>query len=162
MKLRMYIGAALLAFAAVPSLAEAQGRPQRAQEPQPLTVAMAEAAVEAAEAAAIENNWNVIIVVTDAAGIPIYVKRRDNTMPQAWNFVMGKVRTVLGSGLSTKEYAEGVAAGTVTAVENAVALDGGFPIKMNGEVVGAIAASGVRPDQDATVARAGLVTIPGN
>jgi uncharacterized protein GlcG (DUF336 family) len=159
MKLSMYAGAALLAMLALPSGAEAQGRQGQPPQPQPLTYEIAMHAADAAEAVARQNGWNMVIVITDAQGVPIYLKRMTGAQPRIYDFAMGKIRTVIGSGLSTKEYADRVAQGSIQAIPDAVALEGGFPIVMNGQTVGAIAASGVRPDQDAQVAQAGLAAI---
>jgi hypothetical protein len=51
----------------------------------------------------------------DAEGTSIYLKRLDNAIPGAYNYATGKLRAVIGSGLSTKEYAERVTAGTIAA-----------------------------------------------
>ena len=159
MKLRMVLAAAFLSLIAIPTGAAAQGRPQ--SPPQVLTYEMAKDAAEAAEAYARGNGWNVIVIVVDAQGVPIYLKRLDNAIPGAYDYATGKLRTVIGSGLSTKEYAERLAAGTIEAVPDAVALEGAFPIMKDGELVGAIAVSGVRPQQDAMAAQAGLDAISG-
>jgi len=80
---------------------------------------------------------------------------------QFYNFAMGKVRAVVATGLTSKDYTDGVRAGTIQAVPDAVALEGAFPIKKNGQVVGVISASGARADQDAVVSAAGLAAFPG-
>jgi glc operon protein GlcG len=157
MKLRSCLAVATLALA-LPAGLSAQGRP--APAPQPLTYEMAKAAAEAAEAFARQNNWNMTIVVADAEGTPIYLKRMTGAPKRIHDFAMGKMRTVIASGLSTKDYAAGVTAGTVQAVPDAVTLEGGLPIMKDGQLIGAIASSGVRPDQDAQVSQAGLDAIP--
>lgn len=159
MKLRISHAALVLSLLSIPVAAAAQ-RPQ--PQPQPLTYEMAKHAAEAAEAYAVEKGWNVIVIVVDAQGSPIYLKRLDNAIPGAYDYATGKLRTVLGSGLSTKEYSERLAAGTITAVPDAVALEGGFPIVKDGELIGAIAVSGVRPEQDAEAAQAGLDALVGH
>jgi glc operon protein GlcG len=131
-----------------------------AQTPTPasgLTYELAREAAEAAEQEARNNQWNVTIVVVDSAGVPVYLKRMTGASPRTFDFAIGKARTVVASGLSTLEYAQGVAAGTVQPVPDAVSIEGGIPIRVDGRVVGAVAASGVRPNQDAQVARAGVV-----
>jgi uncharacterized protein GlcG (DUF336 family) len=120
---------------------------------------MAKAAAEASEAFARQNNWNMAIVVADAEGTPIYLKRMDGAPKRIYDFAMGKMRTVIASGMSTKDYAAGVAAGTVQAVPDAVTLEGGLPIMKDGKLIGAIGSSGMRPDQDAQVSQAGLDAI---
>jgi glc operon protein GlcG len=174
MKLRSYLAVALLAVA-LPAGLSAQAGPggggpggpgggfggpggggPPAAAPQELTYEMAKAAAEAAEAFARQNNWNMAIVVADAEGTPIYLKRMNGAPKRIYDFAMGKMRTVIASGLSTKDYAAGVAAGTVQAVPDAVTLEGGLPIIKDGRVIGAIGSSGVRPDQDAQVSQAGI------
>lgn len=157
MKLKTYFAAAALMFA-LPAGLSAQGFP--APAPQPLTYEMAKAAADAAEAFARQNNWNMAIVVADAEGTPIYLKRMTGAPKRIHDFAMGKMQTVIASGLSTKDYAAGVAAGTVEAVPDAVTLEGGLPIMKDGVLIGAIASSGVRPDQDGEVSAAGLAAIP--
>jgi glc operon protein GlcG len=116
---------------------------------------------DAAEAAMRANNWRMIVVITDPQGVPVYLSRGDGVGAQFYNFAMGKVRAVAATGLTSKEYADGVRAGTVQAVPDAVNLEGAFPIKKNGQIIGIISASGARADQDAVVSGAGLAAFPG-
>jgi glc operon protein GlcG len=118
-------------------------------------------AAEAAEAEAVRNGWNVTIVVVDQSGAPVYVKRMDGAAPRTFDFAFGKARTAAISGLTTADYARAVAAGTVEAVPDAVSIEGGLPILLDGQVVGAIAVSGLPPRQDAEVAQVGLEAIDG-
>jgi glc operon protein GlcG len=129
--------------------------------PLQFTLAEAKAAGDAAEAAMTANNWRMIVVVTDPQGIPVYLSRGDGVGAQFYNFDMGKVRAVVATGLSSKDYTDGVRAGTVVAAPDAVALEGAFPIKRNGQIIGVISASGARADQDAVVSLAGLAAFMG-
>lgn len=136
--------------------------PLAGQAPTPgavLTYEMARIAAEAAEAEAVRNGWAVTIVVVDANAIPVYLKRLTGASDRSYDFALGKARTSVLSGLSTLEYTAAVAAGTVQAIPDAVTIEGGFPIALDGTVVGAIAASGVPPQQDAIVARAGVAAL---
>ena len=67
------LGAAIL-IAATSHTALAQA-PTAAPAPQTLTYEMAAQVMDAAEAEARNNKWNVTIVVTDAAGIPVMLRR---------------------------------------------------------------------------------------
>ena len=139
----------LLLFA-LPFIAPSEAAAQAA-----LSLAAAERAAVAAQAEAVANNWNVTIVITDADGVPVLVRRLDGASARSFDFAMGKARTVAASGMSTADYVAAVAAGTVTAIPDATAIPGGVPLRIGGTIVGAIAASGVRPDQDLQVADAG-------
>jgi uncharacterized protein GlcG (DUF336 family) len=123
---------------------------------------MARLVAEAAEAEARRGGWNMTIVVADSQGVPIYLKRMTGAIPMSYDFAMGKARTVIQSKLSTADYAAQVRTQAIPAIADAVSIAGGLPIILNGEVVGAVAASGARPDQDEQVARAGLMALPGN
>ena len=127
--------------------------------PQLITFEMAKQIVDAAEAEARANNWNMTIVVVDQNNVPIYLRRLPNASAGSYNLATGKARTVVASKLSTADYRTGVQAGTVTAVEDAVTFSGGIPVIINGEFAGAIGVSGASQDQDVQVAEAGLAAI---
>ena len=59
------------------------GAQQPEATPQALTYDMALKAMDAAEAEARRNKWNVTIVVTDAAGIPMQLRRLDGASPRS-------------------------------------------------------------------------------
>jgi len=152
MKLYSSIGAVLLLVLAIPGVTLAQA-PQPASA---LTYEVAKQAAEAAEAEARRNEWNVTIVVADSAGVPVYVKRMTGASPFTYEIALRKARTSAASGLSTLEYAQQVAAGTREAIPDAITFEGGLPIRIGGVVVGAISAIGVRANQDAEIAQAGV------
>ena len=129
--------------------------PAHAQE-QALTYEMAEEAAEAAEDEARRNNWNVTIVVTDAAGIPVYLKRLDGASPRSYDIAMRKANTSAATGLTTAEYGQRREANTIAEVENGVTFAGGVPIIVNGQTIGAIGTSGVAAQDDEQISRAGV------
>ena len=66
---------------------------------------------------------------------------------------------------SSLMYGQALAAGTTDTIPGGIHYEGGLPIMMNGEMVGAMAASGARGSEDAEAVRAGLAAIgadPGN
>lgn len=142
---------ALSALAAIPAFAPTLD----AQEPA-LTYEMAEEAADAAEAEARRNGWNVTIIVADADGLPVYLKRLTGASPRSYDIAMRKVATSVATGLTTAEYGRQREAGQVDEVENGVTFAGGVPIIVNGEVIGAIGTSGVRAEQDEVVSQAGV------
>jgi glc operon protein GlcG len=126
---------------------------------QALTFEEARTAMDAAEAEARANGWNVTVIVADAAGVPLYLRRFGGAMPRSYEIATAKILTVLRSGMSTGEYAAALAAGQIERIEGAVTFEGGYLIRRNGEVIGAMSASGVRGSQDAQIVRAGLSAI---
>ena len=123
------------------------------------TFDQAKAAMDAAEAEARANNWRLTIVVADSAGVPIYLRRLPGANPRSYDIAMAKVRTALTSGMHTGDYARAVQAGTTPAIEGGTTFEGGYLIRIDGKVVGAMSASGASAAQDAQAVRAGLTAI---
>jgi glc operon protein GlcG len=124
-----------------------------------LTFEEARIAMDAAEAESRANGWNLAIIISDAEGVPLYVRRFGGAGVRFHQIATAKIHTVLTSGMSTGEYAAAVRAGEIEAIEGAVTFEGGYLIRRNGEVIGAMSASGARGSEDAQVVRAGLAAI---
>lgn len=155
MKIRSIVAVALLVVA-LPAVAGAQSVTQKAV----LTSEGARTAATAAEEEARRNQWNVTIVVVDDAGVPLYVKRMDGASAPTYEIALGKARTSATFGRPSKVFQE-MAAERGISLPGVTPLEGGVPIVVDGEVVGAIAASGVRSEQDAQIARAGAQAVEG-
>lgn len=140
-------------------LAATLGAPAPASAQTALTYEQARTAMDAAEAEARANNWNLTIVIADAAGVPLYVRRFGGAPARTWDIAMGKIRTSLASGMSTGEYARALSEGRIERIPDSVTFEGGYLIRVDGEVVGAMSASGARGSEDAQVVRAGLAAI---
>ncbi|MEX2365920.1 MAG: heme-binding protein [Pseudohongiellaceae bacterium] len=126
---------------------------------EPLTLAEARTAMDAAEAEARDNGWGLVFVVTDAEGIPIYLRRMAGATARNYEIAMGKVATALTSGMHTHEYAAAVDAGRIDAIPDAITFEGGLLLRRNGQVIGAMSASGARGSEDAQAVRAGMAAI---
>ena len=146
----------LALLAAGPKSVEAQQR--RAPAPR-ITLAEAKSAMDAAEAEARTNGWNLVFVVTDAEGTPIYVRRMDGVPTRNYEIAMNKTRTSITSGMHTADYAAAVEAGRIEPIEGALTYDGGLILRRGGEVVGAFSASGARGAEDAQAVQAGMAAI---
>ena len=126
---------------------------------QALTLEQATTAMEAAEAEARSNGWNLTIVVAGADGIPILLRRMDGASPRSYDIAMAKVRTALAAGMPTGDYGQALAAGRADTIPNGITFEGGYPLRRGGEVVGAMSASGARGSEDAQAVRAGMAAI---
>ena len=124
-----------------------------------LTMAQAQTAIDAAEAEARANNWTLTILVADAAGVPVYLRRMDGASARTSDIVTRKVHVVITTGGTSGAYGQALAAGTVDSIPGGIQYAGGLPIYMDGEFVGAMAASGARGSEDAQVVRVGLAAI---
>lgn len=152
------IAALLLALPAA-GLGPLQAQQQRVPPAPRITLEEARRAMDAAEAEARRNGWNLAFVITDSAGIPIYVRRMDGVPTRNYEVAMNKTRTSITSGLHTADYAAAVREGRIQPIEGALTYEGGYVLRREGKVVGAFSASGARGSEDAQAVRAGMAVI---
>ncbi len=116
----------------------------------------------AAEAEARTNNWAVTIAVCDDGGHLLAMKRLDGVAPISAYIAPEKARcAALGrrdSGVYEKMINEGRVS-FLSAPVMAGMLEGGVPIVVGGQVVGAVGVSGVKSSEDAQIARAGIAAL---
>ena len=116
---------------------------------------------EAAEAEAKKNDWPVVIAVVDAAGHLLYLQRNDGAQLGSIDVAFGKATTAALFRRPTKDWEERLAEGRLgyLSFPNRTLLEGGVPVLVDGEVVGAIGVSGVKSGEDAQIARAGAAVL---
>lgn len=128
-------------------------------EPSRMTYELATRAMESAEAYAREQGWNVTILITDQNNNPVMLRRLDGAGARTFSFATSKALVVTATGLTSGEYGAQVAAGDIEEIEGGVTFAGGVPVYQNGQLIGAVATSGVRALQDEEVSIAGAETI---
>ena len=116
-------------------------------------------AMDAAEAHARQQGWNVSILVTDQNATPVMLRRLDGASARSVEIANSKALVVTSTGLTSGEYGTRLAAGEIEEIEGGVTFQGGVPVYLNGELIGAVTASGVRGFQDEQVSMAGAETI---
>lgn len=125
----------------------------------PLSLDQAKKAMAAAEAEARKNNWPVAIVVVDSGGNLVMMQRLDNTQFGSNEVARQKAHTAAAFKRPTKVFSDLIAQGggnlRLLKLEGVSPLEGGVPIVVNGQIVGAIGVSGATAQQDAQVAQAG-------
>ena len=124
-----------------------------------LTLEAAKLMAAAAEAAAAKNGWKVEIAVVDDGGHALLVHRLDGTQSSSVPTAMGKARSAVAYKRPTRILEEMINQGRfsfLSAGGDPVALQGGLPIEVDGQLVGGIGVSGVKASDDEVVARAGL------
>ena len=111
----------------------------------------------AAEAEARRRGVGVVIVIVDNAGQVIQLTRMDDAQVASVNVGIGKARTAAIYRRPSKVFEDQVANGRIAALALAYAtpLQGGVPVTVNGEVVGAIGVSGDTPQVDEEIAVVG-------
>ncbi|MCK9380460.1 MAG: heme-binding protein [Sulfuritalea sp.] len=126
----------------------------------PLNLDQAKKMMAAAEALAKNNNWPVAIVIVDSAADIVLMQKLDNTQHSAGEIATGKAMTAVNFRRPTKVFQDGLAAGgdnlRFLKVPGVMPLEGGFPVVIDGKIVGAIGTSGVLSSQDSQVSMAGL------
>jgi uncharacterized protein GlcG (DUF336 family) len=116
----------------------------------------------AAEAEAMANSWNVVISVVDDGGHLLWLQRMDGAAPISAHIAPAKARTAALGRRESKIYEDMVNNGRMSflsAPELQGLLEGGVPILVNGETVGAVGVSGVKSAQDVQIARAGIAVL---
>ena len=126
-----------------------------------LTLDDAKRIAAAARVEADRNNWTVVIAVVDDGGHLIYLERADGTQKAASVVAVEKARTAIMFKRPTKAFEDTIASGRVAVMTmpGATTIEGGLPIVVNGEFIGAIGVSGVQSSQDAVIANAGLAAL---
>jgi len=126
-----------------------------------LSLSEIHAILHAARAEALARQWAVSIAVVDDGGHPLALERLDDCAPVSAYIAMEKARSAALGRRETKAYEDMVNGGRSAFLSAPLLtpLEGGVPIVAQGQVIGAVGVSGVKPDQDAQVARAGIQSI---
>lgn len=118
--------------------------------------------VSAAREEALKNQWAVTIAVVDDGGHPLALERLDGCAPIGAYIAPQKARTAALGRRESKLYEDMINGGRVSflsAPEISGMLEGGVPVIVEGQVIGAVGVSGVKSDQDAQIARAGIAAL---
>src|SRR3954451_13474202 len=113
-----------------------------------LDLAGVDAVLTAAEKAAVTGGHRVVIVVVDASGRLLALRRTDGSQAASDQVAIDKARTAAVFVRPSREIEQQVTEGRLgaLALHGARALTGGVPLRADGEVVGAIGTSGETPD----------------
>ena len=126
-----------------------------------LEVEDVQAALDAAKAEALKNSWVVSIAIVDDGGHPLGFLRLNEAAPLTAQIAFGKARTAALARRESKFYEDVVKNGRTAflSVTDLTTLEGAVPVLVAGQCVGGIGVSGVKSDQDAQIANAGVRAI---
>lgn len=127
-----------------------------------LEFADVKALAAAAEAEALKNNWAVSIAIVDDGGHLLSFQRLDGAAPISAHIAPGKARTAAMGRRESKVYEDMINGGRVSflsAPNLEGMLEGGVPILKDGQCLGAVGVSGVKSNEDAQIAKAGIAAI---
>jgi glc operon protein GlcG len=124
-----------------------------------LTLEAARHAMSASEEEARRGGWKVVIAVVDDGGHVILLQRLDGAQSSSIDTAVAKARAAVAWKRPTRLLEESVNGGRyafLSISQGMALLQGGVPIEVEGQVVGAIGVSGVKASDDEIVATAGV------
>lgn len=116
----------------------------------------------AAKQCANDNKWAVTIAVCDDGGHLLGLLRLDDAAPISAHIAPSKANTSALGRRESKIYEEVINHGRTAFLSAPVLqgmLEGGVPIIVDGQVIGAVGVSGVKSDEDVQIAKAGIAAL---
>ncbi len=122
----------------------------------------------ACEAEAQANRWSVTIAIVDDGGHLLWLQRLDGAAPSSADIGPAKARLAALGRRETRVYEEMINGGRVSFLSGlaqaglrGAGLEGGVPVMVDGQCVGAVGVSGVKSAEDAQIAQAGIKALLG-
>lgn len=116
----------------------------------------------AAEGEALANHWAVTIAIVDDGGHLLWLQRLDGAAPISAAIAPAKARTAALGRRESKVYEDVINQGRTSFLSAPVLegmLEGGVPVMVDGQCVGAVGVSGVKSSEDAQIARVGIAAL---
>jgi uncharacterized protein GlcG (DUF336 family) len=121
-------------------------------------------ALQAAQQEAQANQWAVSIAVCDDGGHLLGFVRMQGANVASATISQAKAATAAQMKRETKGIEEMINGGRyafLSAPKLEGLLEGGVPVLVDGQCVGAVGVSGVKPGEDAQIAKAGALAVTG-
>jgi glc operon protein GlcG len=128
----------------------------------PISLARAQAIIDAAVAAATRRNWKMSITVVDSGGNLVAFQRMDDAMLASIHIAEHKARAAVTFRRPTKVFEDGIQLmhlNYLLAFDGVIASRGGIPLIDGGAIIGAIGCSGGTDSQDEIVSKTGAAVI---
>ena len=128
----------------------------------PISLARAQAVIDAAIAEATQRNWKMNIAITDSGGNLVAFQRMDGAMLASIQIAEHKARAAVTFRRPTKVFEDGINLmhlNYLLAFDGMIASRGGIPLIERGAIIGAIGCSGGADSQDDIVSKAGAAVI---
>jgi uncharacterized protein GlcG (DUF336 family) len=116
----------------------------------------------AAEAEALANDWPVTIAIVDDGGHLLWLQRMDGAAPVSSHIAPAKALTAAMGRRESKVYEDIINQGRMSFLSApglGAKLEGGVAIMVDGFCVGAVGVSGVKSNEDAQIAKAGIAAL---
>jgi glc operon protein GlcG len=125
----------------------------------PISLEQAKKVLAGAEAEAVKNKWNMVIVVLDSGGNLVMLERMDGAQLGSIEVAKDKAYSAVLYRRPTKVFQDLVGQGgpnlRLLRLSGASPIEGGIPLLVDGKIIGAVGVSGAASEQDAQVAKAG-------
>lgn len=127
-----------------------------------LTLQVAKEIAAASSVFAQKNKWNVVIAIVDDGGHLVYFERMDGVQTGSIEVAIRKAKAAAAFKRPTRLFEEAVAGGRIVLVSlpGGMPFEGGVPITVGDQVIGAVGISGVTAQQDGMIAHAGVDALP--
>jgi glc operon protein GlcG len=120
----------------------------------------AQAVLQAAKQSAEQRNAPSAIAVVDPAGDLLAFQRMDGVRPASADLAIEKARTAARLQRPTEEIEDNINRGRIAFVTASIAaLRGGVPIRVRGEVVGAVGIAGLSKEADTEIANTAAASL---
>ncbi len=130
-----------------------------------VSAALARRMIDAGRSHAEAEGRSFTIAIVDASGVLKALERMDGAPLVSIQVAQDKAYTAVGFGMPSGAWHDFIkddpplAAGAADGIDRLVIFAGGFPIVLDGEVVGAVGVSGGHYSDDAAVAEAALTAV---
>jgi glc operon protein GlcG len=128
-----------------------------------ITLAQAKRVTAAALEPARENQWTMVIAIVDPGGHLVYLEKLDETQVGSVEIAIAKARSSAIFKRPTKMFQERLACGgeglLVLRLKDAIPVEGGLPIIVEGKLIGALGVSGGSSEEDEVCAEAGAAAL---
>ena len=122
-----------------------------------LTLDDAKKMLAAGEAEAIKHNWGIVMAILDDAALLVALHKMDGARPGNPEIAIQKARTSALTQRSSKVWEDWVNHGRPSiATMPVLPMQGGLPIIIDGQCLGAVGVSGVKSDEDELIARVAI------
>jgi glc operon protein GlcG len=129
-----------------------------------LTLQIVRQVAAAAEQAATANHNHMFVLIVDDGGNLMYMERMDEAQLGSFNVALAKARSAVFFKRPTKMFEDAVIKNGYTPIlklPEAMPIEGGIPLMVDGHILGAIGVSGGTPQEDGKAAQAGADAFPG-
>jgi len=111
---------------------------------------------------AVRNQWAVCIAIVDDGGHLLHLQRLDGAAATSSYISTSKAHTAALGRRESKVYEDMINGGRTSFLSAPLLhglMEGGVPIMVDGQCIGAIGVSGVKSTEDAQVAKAGIAAL---